>query len=196
MATSDPPCSGALDATENPYAITRVSEAKDQYLVGDSLLVAPIAPGVGKRRVALPPGKWFDFFTGAFAGDGGTIEVEPPLDRIPLFVRDGGLIPLIPERPWAPRPGEQVPLEIRHYGVAPGSIALYDDDGKSFNHRKGEWLGITMDWRDKDRRLALTLTPGSKVLAAGPRSFEVKLAGSNSTRSVTFDGRPVNVTLS
>jgi alpha-D-xyloside xylohydrolase len=144
--------SGAgLDATANPYAIGKVEEVKDQYMLGDSLLVAPIPPGVKTRKVVLPAGRWYDFYTGRLAGDGQTVEVTPPLSQIPLFVRDGGLVPLIPERQWAPGPAEVVPLEVRHYGELPGALALYDDDGETFDYERGDYswtrLSVTRDAR-------------------------------------------------
>ena len=142
---------GRPDATANPYAIGRVNEVKDQYMLGDALLVAPIPPGVKTRKVVLPPGRWYDFYTGRLAGEGQTIEVTPPLSRIPLFVTDGGLIPLIPERQWAPGRDEVLPLEVRHYGERPGRLVLYDDDGETFAYERGEhsWtaLNVTRDAR-------------------------------------------------
>ena len=129
---------GKLDDTANPYAIGKVVEVKDQYMIGDSLLVAPIAPGVKSRKVVLPAGRWFDFYTGKLVGEDATIEVTPPLSETPVFVRDGGLVPMIPERERAPRKDEVLPLEVRHYGEKPGTLVLYDDDGETFDHEKGE----------------------------------------------------------
>jgi len=129
---------GRLDATANPYAIGRVIEVKDQYLVGDVLLVAPIAPGVASRKVTLPPGRWYDFYAGTLAGENEIIDVSPPLSQIPLFVKDGGLIPLTNERQWAPGRDETVPLEVRHYGESPGELLLYDDDGETFDYECGD----------------------------------------------------------
>lgn len=129
---------GALDDTNNPYEEARIWDVKDQFLLGDNLLVAPMAPGEASREVVLPVGRWYDFYTGALAVEGGAaIRVTPDLSRILLFVRDGGIVPLIPERLHAPRPGEVVPLEIRHYGQAPGEFQLYDDDGETFDYEKG-----------------------------------------------------------
>jgi alpha-D-xyloside xylohydrolase len=135
------PESGTLEATTNPYAAGRVVEAKDQFLVGDALLVAPIAPRAKSRRVLLPAGKWFDFHTGRLAGEGpASIEVAPKLSELPLFVRDGSLVPLLGvERQWAPAPDEVLPLEVRHYGLQPGAFELYDDDGESFAYERGEY---------------------------------------------------------
>lgn len=162
---------GRLDATANPYAIGRVVEAKDQYLVGESLLVAPIAPGVRSRSVRLPAGKWFDFYSGKRVGDGpGTVEVTPPLTEIPLLVRDGGLVPLVPEREWAPGPEDVLALEVRHYGERPGSLELYDDDGETFDYERGEysWTRLAVE---RDERGALR---GRVVPDASGRRFRYR----------------------
>ena len=128
---------GQLDATKNPYALKTVAEIKDQYMMGDYLLVAPLFTGEKKRKVLLPAGKWYDFYTGALAGENQSIEIEPGLDKIPLFVKDGGIIPMIPAQRQAPRPDQSLPLIIRHYGTATSSSILYDDDGETFNYEKG-----------------------------------------------------------
>ena len=131
---------GEIDLDANPYAIVSVPEVKDQYMIGDSLLVAPIAPSVKSRKVALPAGRWYDFYTGRLAGEGSqTIEVSPSLAQIPLYVRDGGLVPMIDERQQTPRPGDTPSLEVRHYGREPGTMSLYDDDGETFDYEKGDF---------------------------------------------------------
>ena len=128
---------------ENPYAEATSKEIKDQYMAGEYLLVAPLFAGEKSRKVVLPKGKWFDFYTGAFAGDGTIITVEPGLDKIPVYVKDGGIIPMMKPMLHAPKKGETVDLEIRHYGTSPGKYVLYDDDGETFNYEKGEYI-----WRE------------------------------------------------
>jgi alpha-glucosidase (family GH31 glycosyl hydrolase) len=140
---------GRLDDKANPYAIGRIDEVKDQYMLGDALLVAPIPPGVKSRKVVLPSGGWYDFYTGKRAGENEIIEVTPSLSQIPLFVKDGALVPMIGARQWAPASAENVAIEIRHYGVQPGKLALYDDDGETFNYETGDYswtqLSVTRD---------------------------------------------------
>ena len=128
---------GKLDATANPYAVKKRLDIKDQYMMGDNILVAPMFAGEKTRKVYLPPGKWYDFYTGDFVGEYEEVMVNAVLERIPLFVRDGGIIPMVPSHFHAPLPGEKMPLEIRHYGVSPGRFELYDDDGVSFDYEKG-----------------------------------------------------------
>ncbi|MGE9312576.1 glycoside hydrolase family 31 protein [Niabella sp. CJ426] len=132
---------GNLD--DNPYLEATTKEVKDQYMAGEYLLVAPLFTGQQTRKVILPKGKWFDFYTGAYAGDGEIITVTPGLDKIPVFVKDGGIIPMMEAKLHAPRKGEKVDLEIRVYGQKQGTYKLYDDDGQSLDYEKGAF-----DWRN------------------------------------------------
>lgn len=63
-------------------------------MVGDNLLIAPLVAKETKSEVILPLGKLYDFYTGKLAGEGQMIEVSPGLDHIPVFVHDGGIIPM------------------------------------------------------------------------------------------------------
>jgi alpha-D-xyloside xylohydrolase len=130
---------GKLDDTENPYAEYTAKEVQYQYMMGGAILVAPIFAGETSRQVVLPAGKWYDFYTGELVGGGQVITVTPGLDRIPLFVRDGGIIPMIGTRNRMPGPDERPSLEVRHYGTSEASFKLYDDDGTSFDYEKGKY---------------------------------------------------------
>ncbi len=143
-----------------PLVDPAMSDVKDQYMVGDSLLVAPIAPGVKSRKVALPTGRWYDFYTGQLVGEHQTVEVSPPLDRLPLFVRDGALIPMIPPRQFAPGPADVLPLEVRHYGTQGSTMSVYDDDGESFDFERGagSWTRLSLQ-RDGSGAWRGTVTP-------------------------------------
>ena len=133
---------GKLDGTENPYAMVVKREVKDQFMVGENLLVAPLFAGETERKVILPQGRWYDFYTGKLAGEGEVITVSPGLDRIPVYVKDGGIVPLCP--PITELDGTKLPLEIRHYGSKPGTFRLYDDDGETYNYEKGEYTYLTI----------------------------------------------------
>jgi alpha-glucosidase (family GH31 glycosyl hydrolase) len=164
LAVAEQPVAGKLDATSNPYEIPpAVREVKDQYFFGDALLVAPIAPNAKSREVLLPAGKWYDFHTGKFVGENQRIEVTPTLAQMPVFVKDGALIPMITGSPQhAPVAGDAVALEVRHYGEAPGKLALYDDDGETFDYEKGasSWTQLTVD-KDANAKFTGRVTPDS-----------------------------------
>ncbi|HEC23600.1 MAG TPA: alpha-glucosidase, partial [Chloroflexi bacterium] len=110
-----------------------------QYLFGDSFLVAPVLEqGATSRPVYLPPGTWYDFWTGQQYHGGQTISVAAPLETLPLFVRAGSVIPLWPVQQHV---GEKVPapLTLAAYW-APGehSSLLYEDDGLCANYESPE----------------------------------------------------------
>lgn len=144
---------------ENPYAEAVSKEIKDQYMAGDALLVAPLFAGQTSRKVVLPKGKWYDFYTGAYAGNGEVITVTPGLDKIPVYVKDGSIIPMMPPMLHAPKKGEKVDLEIRYYGEKPGQYKLYDDDGETFDYEKGQytWRDITVT-KDNNGQLKGTIS--------------------------------------
>ncbi|WP_316785131.1 TIM-barrel domain-containing protein [Pedobacter frigiditerrae] len=132
-----------VNLEENPYAEATSKEIKDQYMAGEYLLVAPMFTGQVTRKVVLPKGRWYDFYTGVFVGDGTVITITPGLDQIPVFVKDGGIIPMMPAMLHAPKVGEKVDLEIRYYGEKTGVYHLYDDDGETFNYEIGQY-----SWRE------------------------------------------------
>jgi len=143
---------------DNPYLEAVSRECKDQYMAGEYLLVAPMfaeqtsrnagqvsrnTTEPGSRKVLLPKGKWYDFYTGEYVGEGQEITVTPGLDRIPVFVKDGGVIPMMEARLRAPAKGEKINIEVRHYGEKPARYMLYDDDGETFDYEKGDY-----SWRE------------------------------------------------
>ena len=148
---------------DNPYSGAVLKEIKDQYMTGEYLLVAPLFAGQTSRKVVLPEGRWFDFYTGKFAGDGELINVTPGLSKIPVYVKDGGIIPMMPSTLHAPASGQKFDLEIRYYGSKPGAYRLYDDDGETFDYEKGDfsWREINVV-RDKKGNLYGTISKAEK----------------------------------
>ena len=86
------------------------------------------------------------------------------------------------------------PLSITVYPGAHGEFLLYEDDGVSFDYRRGNWMGLQIEWNDAQRALAMRLAPGSRMRPPLRRSIEVKFG--NLSKNVEFDGRPLEVHLS
>ncbi|HEX5437747.1 MAG TPA: DUF5110 domain-containing protein, partial [Gemmatimonadaceae bacterium] len=114
------------------------------------------------------------------------------LATMPLYVRAGAIIPLGPVKQYT---AERVdgPLSLVVYPGADGAFTLYEDDGVSFDYRKGAWMGIAMAWDDAKRTLGLRLVPGSRMLPPAQRRIEIRVAGTTKTRAITFDGQPLAV---
>ena len=139
---------------------TSNNEIKDQYMVGDNLLIAPLFTGETTRKVILPAGKWYDFYTGKLAGEAEIITVAPGLAHIPVFVRNGGIIPMAVNNKVAEG---KYDLVIRYYGDKETSYQLYDDDGKTFDYEKGvfSWRTILIK-KDLQGKLMGSLSNAEK----------------------------------
>ncbi|MGH9160795.1 MAG: TIM-barrel domain-containing protein, partial [Vicinamibacteraceae bacterium] len=165
----------------------------DEYLWGRDILVAPVTDkGATSRRLYLPRGVWLDFWTEDQVEGGREIDRPVDLATMPLYVRAGAILPLGPVKQYTDEPVDG-PLTLTVYPGADGSAALYEDDGKTFGYRKGDWMGIEMTWRDAARTLTLRLADGSRMRPPEKRPIEVRLAGQKETRSVTFTGEPLNL---
>jgi len=165
----------------------------DQYLWGRDLLVAPVVEkGATTRRVYLPKGDWFDFWTNERMAGGREVERAVDLSVVPMYVRAGAVIPTGPVKQYVDEPTD-APMELTVYPGADGTSSWYDDDGHSFDYRKGDWMRVVMAWNDKARRLTLRLAPGARMLQPAQRKFVVRVAGSTVTKDVVFTGRPVDV---
>ena len=144
---------GRLHDANNPYAETTRLETTDQYMMGPSLLVAPVFAGQKSRRVVLPRGNWYDFYTGKLAGNGETITVKTKIEQIPLFVKDGGIIPMMPAVNNIINAKGKLNLEVRHYGQNENTYLLYDDDGETFDYEKGAFAITELNVRRRNGRL-------------------------------------------
>ena len=174
------------------YPNDQVAVARnDQYLWGRSILVAPVAEKAATARsVYLPRGNWYDFWTNDRLEGGREIRRSVDLETIPLYVAAGTVLPLGPVKQHTDESVDQ-PLSISIYPGADGSFLLYEDDGRSFNYRKGEWMGTRLIWNDASRTLTLTLAPGSRMLPPLRRNISVNVLGAQ--KNVTFDGNLADV---
>jgi len=176
-----------LHFPDDPKAVERC----DEFLWGRSLLVAPVVEkGATARQIYLPRSTWYDYWTGERFEGGREIRRPVDLETIPIYVRGGSILPFDPVRQFTAENVEG-PLLVSIYPGADASFLLYQDDGTSFNYRKGDWMGIKMAWDDARRRLSLELLPGSRMWPPGPRSVAVQLG--EATREITFEGKPIEV---
>lgn len=133
--------------------------SKFEYMFGKSILAAPITePNVSQWNVYLPKiSDWFDFWTGKHYLGGQTIKADAPLDRIPLFVKAGSIIPMGKIIQHSAEKSDT--LEIRIYKGADAEFDLYEDEGDNYNYEKGKYSIISFKWIDKKN----TLTIASKL---------------------------------
>ena len=178
-----------LHHPDDPHAVSR----GDQFLWGRDILVSPVSEkGATHRRLYLPRGSWYDFWTGERVEGGREIDRDVDLETMPLHIRAGAIIPNGPAKQWVDQPVEG-PLTVSVYPGADGSFTLYEDDGRTFDYRQGAWMGLEMMWRDSTRVLTVRLARGSRMLPPAPRTIEVRALGLTSPQTIKFDGRPIEL---
>ena len=116
----------AMDYPGDPAALP----IDDQYMMGSSILIAPAFAGEPSRGVYLPEGDWYDFWSGKRYSGKQRIEVRPPLDQIPMFVKSGTILPLA-EATGSTADAESWRIEAQVYGANPAPAVLYEDDGSA-----------------------------------------------------------------
>jgi alpha-glucosidase (family GH31 glycosyl hydrolase) len=179
-----------LHYADDPRALA----CSDQYLWGRDILVAPVTErGAKTRPLYLPRGTWYDFWTNERMEGGREISRPVDLATMPLYVRAGVILPFGPVKQYTT---EQTPdpLTVKIYPGADGEFALYEDDGVTFDYLQGEAMWLQFVWRDRDRRLTISLRPGSKLRAPHRRTIEVTIPPENLKREIVFQGNPVELT--
>ena len=192
---------------------TQTELLKDQYLFGQSLLVAPVLKYQAKERsIYLPSlgegsgvGSWFDFWTGQQHDGGQTITKEVDIQTLPLYVRAGTILPMALPAQTA-KTADWDTLQIRVYPGADGQFLLYEDEGDSYRYEQGQYSTIPFAWDDDARSLTIGTRQGSFTGMHQRRTFDIVVVGTgvgtgeNLSATVhariTYDGTPQTVDLS
>ena len=135
----------------------------------------------------LPKGAlWYDFWTGKRYKGGQNVTIETTLDRVPMFVRAGSILPLGPEMQYVgEKPWDS--LELRVYPGADGSFTLYEDEGDGYNYEHGVYSTILFQWNDRTCTLTLGGRQGSYPGMLGQRQFTIVLPDGRQ-QQVDYDG--------
>ena len=169
-----------------------VRESGDSFMLGDALLVKPVcrplAEGGGRTTVRLPAGAdWYDWFTRRFYRGGQEIDVETPMERFPLFVRAGSILPAAEGAECA----ADIPLPPRKLLVftgADGSFELYDDAGDGDGWKRGEYLLIPLRYREESGALILGKKQGTLPAEADMEIWFIRPDGSEEHHTVRYAG--------
>ncbi len=117
-------------------------EAQYQYMIGDNLLVAPVVSEFeNSKKLYLPEGKWLGWWDSKVYDGGQWILVEAPIDMIPLFIREGGIIPMREKQEYTGQHGDDVSfLKLKIFPGPESNSQLYQDDGKTLKYQDGDYL--------------------------------------------------------
>ena len=143
----------------------------------------------------LPKGAdWYDYYTGQRYKGGQDVTIETSIDRVPMFVKAGSILPLAPVMQYA---GERKwdLLDVVVYPGADASFTLYEDEGDNYNYEKGAYSTITMRWDNARRTLVFESRKGQFPGMLAQRQFRVRLVGQADAQTVSYQGNEVSVTL-
>src|SRR5579863_586023 len=157
-------------------ADVRAQNIGNQFMYGPALMVNPVShKGATSRSVYLPEAKWYDFWTGHALAGPAVIDASAPLDRIPLFVRAGSILPMGPDIQYSTEKTD--PIELRVYTGANGNFALYEDENDNYDYEKGAHSTIPLQWDDASHTLTIGDRQGEFPGMPQSHTFHVVFVG-------------------
>jgi alpha-D-xyloside xylohydrolase len=197
-----------FDFREDP----KTYEIRDQFMFGPSLLINPVTCpmyyGVNStplenvekvRSVYLPVGPgWYDFWTGQYYEGGQTILADAPIQKLPLYVHAGSILPIGPEIQFADQSTDE-PLGLHIYSGQDAEFELYFDEGDHYNYEKGEFATVRIVWNEVLHRLTLEERSGTYPGMKSAISFNVTLFSKGGNREnshlLHYNGQEITLNL-
>lgn len=169
------------------------ADYENQYLFGEAILVAPIGSEERFRKVYLPEGEWYEFFTDEQLSGKEELIREYALEQLPLFVKASSIIPVYPE---ANQNSKQIGsvLELHVYnGEQKNELEYYEDDGDSYDYMNGQFHRRIVQFSPKDKKISIAKAIGEfkskiatlKIVLHGFNPEELKETGAE-TSSYSF----------
>lgn len=181
-----------------------VNNIGDQYMFGPSLMVAPVYEYKARTREVYFPAAtgWYDLYSGQFLTGGEYRTVDAPYEKMPLYVREGAILPFGPEiTSTAEKAADPVTLYV--YTGRDGAFTLYEDEGVNYDYEKGEFSTIPITWDDAAGKLTIGARQGSWNGMPETRTFNVMWISKEQPQafdlsavpraSVTYDGTAVSL---
>ena len=170
-------------------------EQRNEYMFGKSLLINPVTQGsVRKWRTYLPEhaAGWVDFWNGEKYKGGQYVDVPVSIDRIPVFVKGGTILPMgMPKQYASENPG--APLDIHIYPGEDASFTLYEDEGDNYNYECGAYSNIVFKWDDSERILTIGERQGEYPGMQANRTF--RIISPFMEKTVAYQGKEMNIRL-
>jgi alpha-D-xyloside xylohydrolase len=168
----------------------RVQNIGDQYLFGPSLMVCPVYRYNDRQRNVYFPnnGGWYDFYSGEYITGGQSLTVDAPYERIPLFVREGAIIPVGPEIQYTDEK-QADPILLYVYQGKNGNFTLYEDEGVNYNYENGAYSNIPFSYDDGEGTLTIGDREGEFDGMLKERTFVIVPVSKDKTQGLTYDAQ-------
>ena len=183
-----------------------VENIGNQWMFGSALMACPVGYYKARNRSVYFPEQcgWYNLYTGEHLEGGQRLVVDAPYEQIPVFVREGAIIPFGPEMQWSDeRLAELINLYV--YAGQNGSFQLYEDEGTNYNYERGKYATIDITYDDATRTLSFGARKGQFPGMLKSRRFNVVLVSSDQAKPldldnpdglmVSYNGKPVTIRL-
>ena len=161
---------------------------KDQWMFGPALMACPVGYYKARNRAVYFPKQtgWYDLYTGEHINGGQRLIVDAPYERIPVYVREGSIIPYGPEMQYSDeRPADNITLYV--YAGNNGEFQLYEDEGTNYNYEKGKFSTIDMSYDDTAKTLTIGKRQGDFKGMLKERRFRIVYVTADQPRALDFE---------
>jgi alpha-D-xyloside xylohydrolase len=165
-----------------------VENIGNQWMFGPALMACPVGYYKARNRSVYFPRQcgWYDLYTGEYTQGGQRLVVDAPYERIPVFVREGAIIPFGPEMQWSDeKPAELINLYV--YAGQNGEFQLYEDEGTNYNYEKGKYATIDIAYDDASKTLTFSARKGQFPGMLKDRRFNVVLVTKDAPKPLNLN---------
>jgi alpha-D-xyloside xylohydrolase len=168
----------------------KVQNVSDQFMFGPSFMVCPVYKYEARNRnVYFPEGtNWFDFYTGRYITGGQQVNVDAPYEHIPLFIREGAIIPVGPEIQYTTeKPADKIVLYV--YMGQDGKFTLYEDENENYNYEKGSFSNIDFNYNEAAGTLTIGDQKGKFDGMIKNRKFVIVAVSKNKPQAFDYEAK-------
>ena len=165
-----------------------VENIGNQWMFGPALMACPVGYYKARNRSVYFPKQsgWYDLYTNEYIEGGQSLVVDAPYECIPVYVREGAIIPFGPEMEWSDeKPAELINLYV--YAGKNGSFQLYEDEGVNYNYEKGKYATIDITYDDASKTVKFGARKGQFNGMLKNRRFNVVLITKDAPKPLNLD---------
>ena len=165
-----------------------VEDIGNQWMFGPAVMACPVSYYKARNRSVYFPEQcgWYNLYTGEHIDGGQRLVVDAPYEQIPVFVREGAIIPFGPEMEWSDeKPAELINLYV--YAGRNGQFQLYEDEGINYNYEKGKYATIDITYDDAAKTVTFGARKGQFPGMLKNRRFNVVLISADNARPLNLD---------
>ena len=185
---------------------SKVLNIGNQWMLGPSIMACPVMEYKARSRKVYLPSQcgWYDLYTGKHFNGGQTITADAPYEKIPVYIKEGAIIPFGPKMEWSDeKPADVINLYV--YAGKDGKFQLYEDEGTNYNYEKGKYATIDISYDDVAKKVTFSDRQGSFDGMLQTRQFNIVYITPQNVKSlnldnpqgktVTYDGTATTVNL-